>query len=106
MGELADEDAGDQRAEHRLNAERLGDEGRHAHEDENERERHVFAEEEVVDDARGARDQATAEGQARGEEQGQTADRPAYAADVDRALPNDSEDRGDHDPAERILDDR
>ncbi len=105
-GGLADEDAGDQRAEHGLNAERLGGERGRAHDNQDERERHVFGEEVVVDDADGVRDQAAAQRQARGEEKRKPADRPADAPDVDSALADNSQDRRDHDPAEQVLDDR
>ena len=103
---FADQDARDEGAEHRLDADRLSEQRQGPHDEKREGERHQLAEERVVDHPDRARDQSPAESQSDGEEQHEAADRPGDPADVDSALPDDPEDRGDDDPAERILDDR
>ena len=57
-GQFADKHAGNERAEHRLQAERLSGESHRADDDEDQGQDHVFAGEGVVDEPDGVRDQA------------------------------------------------
>src|SRR6185503_9779282 len=104
-GRLADQDAGDEGAEHGMNADRVRDQRHGPHNKKDGRDHGKFTDEIVVDPADDEEYGAPADGEAGNHEGERADDAGGQRAGLDRAMQGKAEDDRNDDPADTVIDD-